>query len=132
MSKAMDFLVDCGVFYVATVQDDQPRVRPFGAVAEINGKVYLATNNQKAVYRQLMQNPKAEISAVAPDGRWIRITGKLKPDDSREAKAQMLKANPGLTKMYSLDDGIFAVVYLEDAVGRIESFTGDPEPFVIA
>jgi len=131
MNKAVEFLKTCQTFYIATAEGDQPRVRAFGAVAEINGKVCLATNNTKAVYRQMTENPKIEICGVAPDGKWIRITGKAVADDSRDVKAKMLEINPMLKTMYSLDDGIFAVVYLTDAAAKIESFAGEADSFSI-
>jgi uncharacterized pyridoxamine 5'-phosphate oxidase family protein len=131
MNKTVEFLKECKTFYVATLQGDQPRVRPFGAVAEINGKVYLATSSKKAVYRQMMDNPNIEISGLAPNGKWIRVTGKVAVDDSRDAKVKMLEAYPNLTSLYSPDDGYFAVVYLIDAVGKIETFGRESENYAI-
>jgi len=131
MNKAIEFLNSCKTFYVATVEGDQPRVRPFGAVAEYKGKTYICTNNTKKVFKQIQTNSKIEISGTAPDGKWIRITARAIPDADRDAKAEMLKVNPSLQRMYSLDDGIFEVLYLEDATAVISSFTGEPEIFRI-
>jgi uncharacterized pyridoxamine 5'-phosphate oxidase family protein len=131
MNKAIEFLNACRTFYVATVEGDQPRVRPFGAVAEFNGKTYICTNNTKNVFKQIQANPKVEISATASDGRWIRISGNAIADPSREAKAQMLETNPSLNSLYKLDDGIFEVLYLEDATAVISSFVSAPETFKI-
>jgi uncharacterized pyridoxamine 5'-phosphate oxidase family protein len=129
MNKAVDYLKKCGTFYIATVEGDQPRVRAFGAVAEIDDKLYLATNNKKAVYHQMMENPKVEICAMTPENNWIRIQAEAVADDTREAKSKMLAANPVLTSMYNLDDGIFALVYLKNIKAKVESFVGEIESF---
>ncbi len=126
MSKVVDFLNDAKTYYIATVEDGQPRVRPFGATVEYNGNVYLATNNQKKVYQQLLTNPKTEISGMA-QGKWIRLSGEAVIDDSAEAKEAMLEANPSLRKMYSADDGLFAVFYLNNMEAILYSFNGEPE-----
>lgn len=129
MNKAIEFLKSCRTFYVATVEGDQPRVRPFGAVAEHNGKLYICTNNTKNVFKQIKSNARVEICGMTPDGKWIRISAKAIADPDREAKAAMLNANPSLGKMYKLDDGIFEVLYLKDAVAVISSFTDKPDTF---
>ena len=116
-----------GVFYIATVDaDGQPRVRPFGAVAEFEGKVYICTNNTKSCYAQMLANPKTELCGVEPDGTWIRVTGKLVRDDRDEARAAMLEANEGLKNMYHVGDGIFEVLFLEDVTCTKYSFTAAP------
>lgn len=125
MSQVVDFLNDAKTYYIATVEDDQPRVRPFGAAVEYNGKVYLATNNQKKVYQQLIANPKTEVSGMAK-GQWIRLSGEAVVDNSVEAKQAMLDANPALKNMYSLEDDIFAVFYLDNMKATVYSFTGEP------
>ncbi|BCJ96505.1 NimC/NimA family protein [Anaerocolumna cellulosilytica] len=129
MNKAAQFLADCGTFYIATVEKDQPRVRPFGAVVEWDGKTYICTNNKKDVFAQMKENPKVEISAMNNTGNWIRISGKLAADPRREAKEAMLKAYPSLTKMYSLDDGIYEVLYFTEGTATIYSFGAEPEVF---
>ena len=129
MNKAVEFLTACQTFYVASAEGNQPRVRPFGAVAEFNGKIYICTNNQKNVFKQIQSNPKIEICGVAPDGRWIRIIADAIADPDTEAKAAMLQTNPVLKNMYSLGDGIFEVLYLKDAEAVISSFTDPPETF---
>ena len=97
MEKVLDFLQQAKTWYIATVEGDQPRVRPFGAQMVYNGKLYITTSNQKNVYKQMIANPKVEICGMNPDGRWIRITGKVAEDNSVEAKQAMLDANPSLT-----------------------------------
>lgn len=125
MEEVLKFLKDAGTFYLATVEGDQPRVRPFGAVCAFEGKLYIVTNNQKKCYAQMMANPKVEISGMAGP-KWIRIEAKAIRDDRREARAAMLEANPSLGRMYSVDDGIVEVLYLADATATISSFTEAP------
>ena len=92
MKEVLEFLQKAGTFYVATVDGDQPRVRPFGAVCEFEGKLYLVTNNTKDVYRQMLANPKIEISGMA-DNKWIRLSAEVVRDDRREARKAMLDTN---------------------------------------
>ena len=126
MNKIVEELRKTGVFYIATVEGDQPRVRPFGAVAEFEGKVYFCTSNQKPCYAQMLANPQTEICGMAPDGTWIRVTGKLIRDDRDEAREAMLAANETLKDMYHVGDGIFEVLYLEGATCTKYSFTAQP------
>ena len=92
MKEVLDFLKLCKVYFIATTEGDQPRVRPFGAQCEFDGKLYLTTSNQKAVYAQIKANPKVEISGMASDGRWIRVTAEAVFDERREARKAMLDA----------------------------------------
>ena len=126
MNAITEELKKTGTFYVATVEGDQPRVRPFGAVAEFEGKTYICTNNTKACYAQMLANPKTEICGMQPDGSWVRISGNLVRDDRDEARAAMLADNPGLGMMYHVGDGIFEVLYIADAKGTKSSFTAPP------
>ena len=126
MKEVLDFLNKCGVYYLATVEGDQPRVRPFGAACIFEDKLYITTSNQKPVFRQMMQNPKVEISGMT-EGKWIRLSGMVHQDDRREARAAMLEAHPVLGNMYALDDGKFEVLYLSDAKAEICSFTEAPK-----
>lgn len=125
MKQIIEFLQECGTFYLATTEQDQPHVRPFGAVAEFEGRLYLCTNNTKDVYQQLLENPKAEVSATL-QGHWIRLVGKLLPDHRPEAREAMLAANPSLRNMYQANDGKFEVLYFADAKATICSFTKAP------
>lgn len=129
MNKAVEFLREARVFYLATCDDGQPRVRPFGAVLEHEGRLYFCTNNQKAVFRQLVANPRVEICACKPDGAWIRITGEAVVDDNDEARAAMLEAMPGLQRMYRVGDGLFEVFYLKNATATIHVRGQEPETF---
>lgn len=131
MKKALEFLQQCGIFYLATNEGTQPRVRPFGAVFEYEGKLYIVTNNTKQCYKQMEVNPKVEISAMNKKGQWIRITGEVANDDRREVKQLALETNPSLKSMYSVDDGIFAVLYFTKGIAVISSFSAEPETFTL-
>lgn len=126
MQEVYDFLKKCGTYYLATVEGDQPRVRPFGTVDLFEGKLYIQTGKRKKVSRQLQANPKAEITAFA-DGMWIRVAGKLIRDDRVEAKKHMLDQYPSLQKMYSAEDDNTEVLYFEDATATFSSFTEEPK-----
>ena len=126
MERVLKFLKDAQVYYLATVEGDQPRVRPFGTIHLFKGKLYIQTGKRKDVSKQLHQNPKAEICAFL-NGDWIRITGKLIEDDRREARVSMLDAYPSLKAMYDPDDGNTEVFYFKDATAVISSFTKPAE-----
>ena len=126
MERVVKFLKDAGVYYLATVEGDQPRVRPFGTAHVFEGKLYIQTGKVKDVSRQLLANPKAEICAFL-NGEWIRIAGELIEDDRIEARQPLLDAYPGLQKMYAADDGNTQVFYFRNATATISSFTHEPE-----
>ncbi len=125
MEEVWKFLKDCGAYYLATMDGDQPRVRPFGTAEIFEGKLYIQTGKKKDVSKQIQKNPKVEICAFK-DGKWIRITGKLVRDDRLEAKVDMLEKNPGLKGMYSADDDNTEVLYFDGAKAVISSFTEEP------
>ncbi|MDR2357001.1 MAG: pyridoxamine 5'-phosphate oxidase family protein [Oscillospiraceae bacterium] len=130
MNKATELLSAAGTFYIATTEGDQPRVRPFGAVAEFDGKTYICMNNTKKVYKQLIANPKVELTGVFDGGgKWFRLQAVANRDDRLEARAKMLDQAPTLKNMYKPDDGIYEVFYLTDVLGTVESFGGAPETF---
>ena len=122
----MRFLKDAGTYYLATVDGDQPRVRPFGTIHMFGGRLYIQTGLSKDVAKQLLANPKAEVCAFM-NGTWLRVAGKLILDDNRDARVSMLEAYPDLKAMYDPDDGNTAVFYFEDAVATFSSFTAAPE-----
>ena len=126
MQEILDFLHECKTYYLATDDNGQPRVRPFGTAEEFEGKLYIQTGKKKDVYRQLLENPKAEICAFSK-GTWLRIAGELIPDDRVEAKKDMLDKNPSLRRMYDENDPNTAVLYFKDAVATLASFTAPPE-----
>ncbi len=126
MNTVNDFLKQAGTYYLATVDGDQPRVRPFGTVNIFEGKLYIQTGLKKDVAKQIAKNPKVEICAFK-DGRWIRVAGELVLDERIEAQKAMLDAYPELGGMYQPGDGNTAVYYFKDAVATISSFTAAPE-----
>ena len=126
MEKVAQFLKEAGTYYLATVDGDQPRVRPFGTANIFEGKLYIQTGKSKDVSKQLHANPKAEI-CVFKDGVWLRVAGELVEDDRREAKTSMLDAYPQLRNMYSEDDGNTEVFYFKNATAVFSSFTAAPE-----
>ena len=127
MNKIVEALKKTGVFFVATIDGEQSRVRPFSAVEDIDGKVCLVTNNQKNVFRQMMDKPNIEISGMNKDGTWLRVTGKAVRLGSGEIAARFLDMEPALKKMYSAGDGIVEVIELADAKGTLYSFSGEPK-----
>ena len=126
LEKVCQFLHDAGTYYLATVEGDQPRVRPFGTILMYEDKLYIQTGKRKDVSKQLAENPKAEICAFM-NGTWLRVSGKLVNDDRREVKVAMLEKYPGLKNMYSADDDNTQVLYFQDATAVFSSFTAAPE-----
>lgn len=126
MQEVFDFLKKCGTYYLATVDGDQPHVRPFGTIADFEGKLYIQTGKIKEVSKQIQANSKVEICAF--DGStWVRIAGKLVRDDRVEAKAYMLDQYPHLKNMYSAEDDNTEVLYFVDATATFASFGGAPK-----
>ena len=125
MDEVYEFLKKCGTFYIATIDGDKPRVRPFGVVNIFEDKLYIQTGKIKNVSKQMQINPNVEICGFM-DGKWIRLEGKVVRDDRYEAKASMLDANPVLKNMYSADDDNTEVLYFENAKATFCSFTEPP------
>ena len=126
MEEVQRFLKEAGVYYLATVDGDKPKVRPFGTAEIFEDKLYIQTGKAKDVYKQITTNPNVEICAFK-DGKWIRIAGTLVPDDRIEAKKDMLDKNPSLRGMYSEEDDNTIVLYFKDATATIYSFTEAPK-----
>lgn len=116
MSKTFDFLKDCGVFWVSTVNGDRPAARPFGAVMERRGQLYISTSNRKEVYAQLKEHPAVQITALRPHSReWIRISGTAVETLSPEDKHSMFQECPVLSTRYgSPDCEFFALFRIDD------------------
>ena len=125
MQRVCDFLKEAGVYYLATVEGDQPRVRPFGTAHIFEGRLYIQTGKVKPCAKQLAANPKAEICAFH-NGTWIRVAGELVEDDRVEAKKSMLDAYPNLRGMYDENDGNTQVLYFKNAAATFSSFTAAP------
>lgn len=128
MRETFEFLKECGIFYLATDEDGQPRVRPFGAVDIFEDKLYIQTGRVKPVSRQMKENPRVEICCFK-GGKWLRLSGRAVLDPRIEAQEHMLEANPGLKKRYAAGDGNTEVFYLAEATARFCSFT-EPEKVV--
>ena len=126
MQRVVDFLKDAQTYYLATVDGDQPRVRPFGTAHIFEDRLYIQTGKSKDVSKQIHANPKVEICAFK-NGEWLRVAGELVEDDRTEARQSMLDAYPTLQDMYKADDGNTEVFYFKDATATFSSFTEAPE-----
>ena len=126
MNEVYEFLKKFGTYYLATVEGDQPRVRPFGTIDLFEGKLYIQTGKAKEVSKQIQANPKVELCAFG-EGTWVRLAGTLVRDDRVEAKEHMLEAYPMLKNMYSATDDNTEVLYFKDATATFSSFGGAPK-----
>ena len=126
MQRVEKFLKEAGAYYLATVEGDQPRVRPFGTANIFEGKLYIQTGKSKDVSKQIAANPKVEICAFKGD-TWLRVAGELAEDERVEAKQAMLSAYPELQQMYSAEDANTQVLYFKSATATFSSFTAPPE-----
>ena len=128
MNRAVEELKKVGVFYVATVDGEEPRVRPFSSVAEFEGDAYLCCGNFKQVYRQLSQNPRVALCGMYPDGgSWLRVTAKVEEDDRVEVQEAVLADPTGPKGLYHAGDGKFVTYRLTDIRAAKYSFTAAPE-----
>ena len=126
IERVYEFLNEASTYYLATVEGDQPRVRPFGTILLYGGRLYIQTGKVKDVSKQLAANPKAEICAFK-DGLWLRVAGELVNDDDRSVKVAMLEKMPTLGAMYDPDDGNMQMLYFRNAAATFSSFTEAPE-----
>jgi uncharacterized pyridoxamine 5'-phosphate oxidase family protein len=126
MQEIYEFLKKCGTYYLATVEGDQPRVRPFGTIDIFEDKLYIQTGKVKEVSKQIQANPKVELCAFG-EGTWVRLACTLVRDDRVEAKQHMLDAYPSLQGMYSATDDNTEVLYFKDATATFSSFGGAPK-----
>ena len=130
MEQVAKFLKEADTYYLATVEGDQPRVRPFGTAHIFEGKLYIQTGKSKAVSKQIHANPKVEICAFK-GGEWLRVAGELVEDDRREARQSMLDAYPSLQKMYSADDGNTEVFYFSVYGAKVHSKLTFPNGYAL-
>jgi len=128
MKEVLEFLEKAGTYFLATSKDNKPYVRPFGTINLFEDKLYIQTGKSKNCYKEMENNPFVEISAFY-DGKWIRINGKLIPDDRVIAKKSMLDKYPNLRGMYNENDDNTIVLYFKDAIATIYSFTEAPKTF---
>jgi uncharacterized pyridoxamine 5'-phosphate oxidase family protein len=125
MEEVIQFLRDNRVFYLATAEGDQPRVRPMGFVMDYKGKLSLCTGNKKDMFKQMKANPKVEISAATADGRILRITGTVGFNPSRDARVKALEIMPELKNLYTPDDGVFEVFHIEKGAAVFVEISGE-------
>jgi len=126
MNEIYEFIKACGTYYLATVEDGQPRNRPFGTINLFDGKLYIQTGKKKDVSKQIQKNPRVELCCFK-GGEWLRLAGELVRDERREAKVDMLEHYPELKAMYSADDDNTEVLYFKNATATISSFTAAPK-----
>lgn len=127
MNEVYEFIKKCGTYYLATVENGQPRVRPFGTIDLFEDKLYIQTGKAKPVSKQLAENPKAEICCFdGATGTWLRLAGELINDDRIEAKKHILDAYPNLRGMYNESDSNTQVLYFKNATATFSSFTAAP------
>jgi len=126
MEEVQAFLKDCGTYYLATIDGDKPKVRPFGTAEIFDNHLYIQTGKKKDVFKQIEINNNVEICAFNGE-KWIRVSGKLLIDDRIEAKKDMLDKNPSLRSMYDENDDNTAVLFFESGVATISSFTEEPK-----
>ncbi|MDR0612598.1 MAG: pyridoxamine 5'-phosphate oxidase family protein [Dysgonamonadaceae bacterium] len=128
MQEVYNFLKHCGEYFIATVEGDQPRVRPFGTAAIYENRLYIQTGKRKNVAKQMIANPKIEICAYdEASEKWLRIEATVVPDERVEAKQFMLDEYPSLKGMYSATDDNTFLLYLSNATATFYSFEGEPE-----
>ena len=130
MKEVYEFLKDCGTYYLATIDDNKPRVRPFGTINLFEDKLYIQTGKSKKVYKQIEKNNNFEICAFK-DGQWLRISGELVNDDRLEAKKDMLDHYPELRNMYDENDKNTSVLYFKNAIATFYSFTAEPREITL-
>ncbi len=130
MKEVQEFLKECGVYFLATTENNIPHVRPFGTAEIFEDKLYIQTGKKKDVSKQIANNPHVELCAYK-DGKWLRVKGTLKRDDRIIAKQDMLDKNPELKGMYQAEDDNTEVLYFENAVATFYSFTEPPREIVL-
>jgi uncharacterized pyridoxamine 5'-phosphate oxidase family protein len=126
MERVLKFLKDCGVFYVATVDNDQARVRPFGIAINLDGKLSIATSNKKDVFKQMKSNPKIEISATGKED-FIRISGEVFVNTNDKNREVFFEAMPELRSMYGGKENEFEVISFKKATATFLSLGTEKE-----
>lgn len=128
MNRIVDEMKKVGVFFVATTDGDQPRVRPFSSVTEFEGNAYICTGNYKEFYRQVKANPKIELSGMYKEGTaWLRVSATLVEDERVEVQQAMLDDPTGPKGLYTAGDGRFTVFRLTEIKAVKASFFAPPE-----
>ena len=129
MKEVYDFLKECNVYYLATMAGNSPRVRPFGTIDIFEGKLYIQTGKVKDVSKQIYNNPNVELCAFS-NGKWLRLSGELVPDERVEAKKHMLDSYPELRGMYNEEDSNTIVFYFKNAKAIFSSFGSEPKVII--
>lgn len=126
MEEVFEFLKRCGTYYLATLDGEQPRVRPFGSYAVFNGKLYIETAHYKPVAHQIDTHPLVEICAFDDQSKWVRIACRLVADESYEAKHAFLEQMPELRDLgYDEEGDKMAIYYMTDAEATFSSYTDE-------
>lgn len=126
INKVYQFIDDVHSYCLATIDGDQARVRVFGTSLLYDGKLYIQTGKSKDVSKQILANPKVEICAWN-GSKWLRVSGELVNDDSKDVKIAMLEKSPNLKRMYSADDDNMQMLYFKNATAIFSSFSGESE-----
>lgn len=126
MNKIVNELKQVKVFYIATIDNDQPRVRPFGSILEYEGEAYICSGNFKEFYKQVKANPKVELCGMYPDFDWLRASATLVEDNRLEVQQAMLDDETGPKGLYQAGDGRFATFKLTNIKATKYSFRNAP------
>ncbi len=122
MEEVYKFLKTCGTYYLATMDGDQPRVRPFGTIDVYNGQLTIQTGRKKDVAQQMLVNPRVEVCAF--DGQhWLRVTAKAVEVPEVAAQEHMLNDYSHLRSAYTPGDGNTMIFALTEATATFSSFT---------
>lgn len=127
MNKIVEELKKARVFYIATIDGNQPRVRPFGSIVEYQGDAYICSGNFKEVYKQIKVNPNVELSGMYEGPTWLRISATLVEDNRLEVQKAILNDETGPKGLYQPGDGRFVTFKLTNIKARKYSFTGVEE-----
>ena len=128
MNKAFQIIKDVHVFYISTIDGDRPSCRPFGALSEIDGKMYTCTSNTKAVFAQISKNGNVCLCTMGQEREWVRINAHAVVENSSELKAKMFDLNPHLRTIHSSEnDGAFELIRLENGTAEIHHGDGSIE-----
>ena len=126
MNEVLNFLTDNPTFYLATLDGNEPKVRPFGFIMEYEGKLYFCTSNTKNVSKQLKANPNFEISTTSDSYEWIRLKGQAIFDSSIAAKTKAFEAAPFLADTYQTPENpLFQVFYIQNGEATFYSMKGE-------
>lgn len=127
MNKIVEELKKVKVFYIATSEGDQPRVRPFSTIAEFENNAYICCGNQKEIYKQLSKNPKIELCGMYDGGTWLRVTATVKEDNRIEVQRAVLDDPTGPKQLYTAGDGRFITYKLTEVRALKYNFYAAPE-----